>query len=192
MKRTLRFYSRSAVILLVLGWGNALAGPKYFKDGYVILEKKAVTLQSRGTLASFNANDATLKAMVDAKTGMLDGFFSMASTYGHDDVDGAATVLKNEARLNWDIKRFTKSVAQEALYNSEAVLKYLLDKDKAVHDPKLPALDPDHERKALALVVQAESAFDQKNYSSMRKFFYHALWLAYPVTSSKPFAEPKG
>ena len=192
MKRAWKSFIWSVMTLWVLASGNALAGPKYFKDSYENLVKKAVALQFHGTLASFNANDETLKAAVDTKTGVLDGFFSMAATYGHDDVEGAVVILKNEARRNWDIKRFNKAVAQEALYNSEAVLKYLLNKDKTTRDPKFPALAPDHERKALALVVQAESAFDHNKYSSMRKLFYHALWLAYPVTSTKPFPEPKG
>jgi hypothetical protein len=167
------------------------AGPKYFKDSYETLQLKACTLQAHGSLAAFNSNDATIKTIAQAKTGMLENFYAMASTYGKNDVDGASTVLKNEARLNWDIKQVKKPQAQEALYSSEAAIKYFFEKDKAPGDANRPALAGDFKTKVPALVVQAEAAFAAGNYAKMRKVFYHALWLSYPVTSKAAFVEPK-
>ncbi|HVZ81842.1 MAG TPA: hypothetical protein VHE12_13730 [bacterium] len=191
MKRSIERPVLALLAVLTLGIGRAQAGPKYFKDSYEKLQMKAATLQAHGTLANFHSDDATIKSMADAKRGMFDSFYAMAASYGHDDVDGSAAVLKNEARMNWDIKRFTRAVAKETLYNSEAALKFILEKDKANHDPKFPSMTAGYEAKVLKLVVQAESAFDHGKYSAMRNAFYQALWLAYPVTSLKPFPKPK-
>jgi hypothetical protein len=166
-------------------------GLRYFKGGYDALQKKACTLQAQGSMAIPNSNEASLKAMADGKTMMLDSFYGMASTYGKDDVPGATTVLKNEARLNWDIKKFTRKLAEEALWTSEATLRFFLDKDKARPAGQAPQLAPGYEASVLRLVGQAEGAFAAGKYARMRILFYQALWTAYPVTSKAPFTEPK-
>ncbi len=168
----------------------AAAGLKYFKDSYDLLQKKACTLAADGSLASFNSSDAVIKDMAFSKTNILDSFYGMARGYGHDDVPGAAMFLRNEVRLNWNIKQFKKSTALEALYCSEASIKFFLEKDKAVSDPKLPALLPGYEDSILQMVGQAESAFASGQYANMRKYFYHAIWIAYPVTSRALFSNP--
>jgi hypothetical protein len=179
-------------VVLFLGiCGAAMAGPKYFKDSYDTLQMKACTVQAHGTLASFNSSDATIKAAAQAKTGMLDSFYKMASTYGKNDVEGAKTVLRNEARLNWDIKQVKKPQATEALYCSEAAIKYIFEQDKSTVDAARPALASDYKTKVPALVVQGEAAYAAGQYAKMRKFFYHALWIAYPVTSKASYADPK-
>jgi len=178
--------------LLILG--PAMGGPvfRYFGDSYELLQKKACTLQSKGSLASFNIADASITSLADAKTGILDNFFGMASSqFGKDDVAGAGQILKNEARMNWDIKKFKKVTALEALYCAEAGIKLFLEKDKTPAEPNRPALLPGYEEAALKLVSQAETAFVTGKYAKMRKLFYHALWIAYPVTSKAPFVEPK-
>ena len=180
-----------AVSIWILGGLAAASGFRYFNDGYDVLQMKACTLQAHGTLASFNSSDAAIKAGADAKTSILDTFYSMASSYGKDDVAGATTTLRNEARLNWNIKQFKKPVALEALYCSEASVKFFLNKDKTVADPKRPPLAAGYESTVLRLVGQAESAFAAGKYAQMRKLFYHALWTAYPVTSKAPYADPK-
>ena len=167
------------------------AGPRFFKDAYEILQQKACEAAAHGSMAAFNSSEADIKAMASAKTGVLDSFYGMASGYGHGDIAGASTVLKNEVRLNWDIKQFKKPLAQEALYTSEASIKFFLDKDKAAADPKLPGLLPGYENQVLKLVGQAEAAFAAGQYAKMRKLFYHAIWIAYPVTSKAKYTDPK-
>jgi len=92
------------LLTILAGLGTALpafAGPRYFKAGFETLEMKACTLQAQGSLAAFNSSHTTIKAMADAKKMVLESFFSSASSsYGRNDVEGASTVLKNEARMN--------------------------------------------------------------------------------------------
>jgi hypothetical protein len=193
MRKNIRFrLVVTGLALLLIGPAMGATGFRYFNDSYDLLQKKACTLQSHGTLAAFNADDKTIQSLVAAKTGVLDNFFGMASShFGKDDVSGAGQILKNEARMNWDIKKFKKATATEALYCSEATIKFLLEKDKTPADPNRPAMLPDYEKAALKLVSQAETAFVTGKYAKMRKLFYHALWIAYPVTSKAPFVEPK-
>lgn len=179
-----------ALGLAFLALGPAL-GAAIFSDSYENLQKKACDLQAHGSMAAFGSDEAAIKAMVAGKNSVLDGFYGMASTYGKNDVPGATTVLKNEARLNWDAKKITRALAQEALYCSEASIKFFLDKDKVGVDPNRPALQAGYEASVLRLVGQGESAFAAGQYAKMRRYFYHALWIAYPVTSKAPFVEPK-
>jgi len=171
--------------------GAAGAGPKYFKASYEALQKKACELAAHGSMAAMNSTEADIKTMVSTKTGVLDNFYAMASSYGHDDIAGASTVLKNEVRLNWNIKQFTRALAQEAIYTSEASIKFFLDKDRETNDPKRPALLAGYESLSPTLIVKAEAAFDAGQYAKMRKLFYHAIWIAYPVTSKAPYTDPK-
>jgi hypothetical protein len=197
MNKTQSFTIWNGVIFTILGMAalgvsstRAHAGTRYFKDTYDILQQKACEAAAHGSMAAFHSSQADIKAMASGKTSTLDGFYNMAASYGHDDVGGASSVLKNEVRLNWDIKQFKKPLAQEALYTSEASIKYFLDRDKSLADPKFPGLLPGYESQVLQLVGQAEAAFAAGQYAKMRKVFYHAIWVAYPVTSKTPFKEP--
>ena len=168
----------------------AAAGPAYFNESYGQLQKKACALAAQGSRSARQPTDQAVRNMVFSKTNLLNSFYSLAGSYGRNDIPGAALVLRNEVRLNWNIKQINRARALEALYASEASIKFFLERDRGTLGPKSPALSPDFEKQVPALVGQAEEAFAAGRYADMRRFFYHAIWIAYPVTSRALFLNP--
>jgi len=159
---------------------------QYFSLPYDDLLGQAVCAGHNITSDKCDLSSAAIQTEVKLDTDMFEVFYQLSyNVYGKEGVQDFAPTLQNDARYDHDLDN--PLVAKEALLYSESVIDYLMTKDTSDKHPRQRPLLPNYQAVIGGLVGTAENQFAGGDYSGMRDNLYHALWIAYPITSSVPF-----